>query len=175
MPHGGTDVIEAAALVFFAVWLLVTILFQISPTGWIRWPKYYDYFAMIPVWTFFAPNPGTTDVHLLYRDKVSNGAVMSWREVPFHASVLRAVWNPRKRLQKGLSDLGNDLQGYAAEHLEHPELILTHPGFIALLNFVSRQPHAPSTTFTQFALARSYGNHSETPTDVMFLSTFHRI
>ena len=130
---------------------------------------------MIPVWTFFAPNPGTNDVLLLYRDKLSTGAVTDWREVPFRAGVVRAVWNPEKRLQKGLTDLGNALRRYAADHLERPELILLHPGFITLLNFVSRQPHAPSTAFTQFAVARSEGNYSETPADVMFLSTFHRV
>lgn len=151
------------------------MLIQINRVGWIQWLKRYDYFAMIPVWTFFAPNPGTTDIHLLYRDKLTSGDVMRWREVPFFTSPLRAIWNPYKRLQKGLSDLGNELQDYAANHLEHPELILTHIGFIALLNFVSRQPHAPSTAFTQFVIARSYGRHSQTQAEVMFLSTFHRI
>jgi hypothetical protein len=169
------DGIEATAVALFAFWLLVTILFQINAWGWIGWLKGHDYFAMIPAWTFFAPNPGTTDVHLLYRDKLSDGAVMGWREVPYHTSALRVVWNPHKRLQKGLSDLGNELQRYAADHLEQPELILTSSGFIALLNFVTRQPHALSTAFTQFAIARSYGFDSQERADVMFLSAFHRI
>lgn len=166
---------EPLAVVFFTAWILITMLLQVDAGGRIRWLKYFDYFALIPVWTFFAPNPGTTDVHLLYRDRLSDGTVLSWREVPYGAGPLRAIWNPQKRLQKGLSDLGTGVQRYAAQHLDRPELVLTHPGFIMLLNFVTQQPHAPLAVFTQFAVARSYGRGAEMPADVMFLSTFHHL
>jgi hypothetical protein len=171
----GVPLFETLAMVFFTAWIVMTILLQVNPAGRIRWFKNFDYFALIPVWTFFAPNPGTTDVHLLYRDKLRDGTVRSWREVPCRAGPLRALWNPNKRLQKGLSDIGVAVQRYAATHLDRPELVLTHPGFIILLNFVTQQPHAPLALFTQFTIARSYGRGSDAPADVMFLSTFHRL
>jgi hypothetical protein len=166
---------EAAAVVVFSTWLLVTMLFQIDRVGWTHWLKRHDYFAMIPVWTFFAPNPGTTDIHLLYRDRLTDGAVTRWKEVPLHTSFLRVFWNPQKRFQKGLLDLSDDLRRHALNHVQRAEFILLHTGFIALLTFVTRQPHAPFATFTQFVIARSFGYHAETEAEVMFLSNFHRI
>lgn len=169
------DGIETAVAILFGTWLLVTVLCQIDQRGLIQRLKRYDYFAMIPVWTFFAPNPGTTDTHLLYRDKLAGGQITRWREVPLGTTSLRVVWNPQKRFQKGLSDLSSSLHYYAAIHQEHAESILTHTGFIALLNFITGQPHSTSAVFTQFVVARSYGYHSGRQAEVVFLSNFHRI
>ncbi len=172
---GRPDGTEAVAAVLFAVWLLVTIAYQFRLKGWVLALKRYDDFAMIPAWTFFAPNPATTDTHLLYRDKLACGDVMRWREVPFHPGPLRSLWNPRKRFQKGLSDLGNELRHSAPYHREDPDFMLIDTGFLALLNFVTCQPHASSAVYTQFAVARSYGRGSARACDVVFLSRFHRI
>jgi hypothetical protein len=169
------DNIETAALVLFASWLFVTVLFQINQRGLIQRLKGYDYFATIPVWTFFAPNPGTTDTHLLYRDKLAGGQITRWREVPLGTTPLRVIWNPQKRFQKGLSDLSSSLHYHAAVHREHAESILTHTGFIALLNFITGQPHSASAVLTQFVVARSYGYHSGRQAEVVFLSSFHYI
>jgi hypothetical protein len=166
---------EAVALAVFGIWVLISLLYQTKSVKWVQWLKYGDVFAMIPAWSFFAPNPGTTDVHLLYRDKLVDGNITHWREVRLAVNPARVVWNPYKRLQKGMSDMGNDLQRFAARHTKRAELILIHTSFIALLNFVTRQPSAPLAEFRQFVVARSFGAHSLDEADILFLSDFHRL
>jgi hypothetical protein len=130
---------------------------------------------MIPAWSFFAPNPGTTDLHLLYRDRLVDDSVTCWKEVVPRSTWLRFCWNPTKRLQKGISDMADVLQRFALSHRDHGELILIHPTFLALLHFVSRQPHSPIAMSTQFILARSQGVDTPEEAEIMFLSSFHRI
>jgi hypothetical protein len=169
------DRFEAVSLVVASLWLLVSVLFQTKRVKFVSFLKRYDYFAMIPAWSFFAPNPGTSDVHLLYRDKLVDGNVTNWTQIRWEVTPLRFVWNPHKRLQKGISDMATDVQAYAARNLKHGERLLIYPGFIALLNYVSKLPHVPFAEFTQFCVARSFGVHSEKPAAITFLSNFHRI
>jgi hypothetical protein len=171
----GWDRFEVAAAAIAAVWLLVSLLFQTKKVRLVGYLKRFDHFAMIPAWSFFAPNPGTTDVHLLYRDRLVDGNVTLWKQVRWETPATRVLWNPYKRLQKGISDLTTDVHQYTLHHLKTAEHVLIYPGFIALLNFVSKQPHAPFAEFTQFCVARSFGTHSEKNAEVQFLSNFHRI
>jgi hypothetical protein len=171
------DPFEWAALTGFATWFLVSTIYQIKPLkwAWVGRIKSRDYFAMIPSWSFFAPNPGTNDLHLLYRDQFGDGEVTPWRQVRIPTGPARFVWNPSKRLQKGITDMSYTIQGYAARQPKPAELVLIHPAFLALLSFVTAQPHSPSAETTQFAIARSYGRHVDLDADLMFLSNFHRL
>lgn len=169
------DRFEWAALVFLSFWLLVSLLFQTKRVRFVDVLKRHDHFAMIPAWSFFAPNPGTSDIHLLYRDKLIDGNVTYWKQIRWETNAVRVVWNPHKRLQKGISDMATDVQRYASGNLKHGERVLVHPGFIALLNYVSRLQHTPFAEFTQFCIARSFGAHSEERAELTFLSNFHRI
>lgn len=106
---------EFVLIGLLAAWFLVSLLAQAA--AWDSAPKSVkaianwflesDVFSIIPSWNFFAPNPGTTDYHLLYRDKLESGELSVWREIPIdkEPSLLRAVWNPRKRKSKVLSDV----------------------------------------------------------------------
>src|ERR1043165_8847499 len=106
------DRIEVAAIVILGLWLLVSALHQLKYRGFVSVLKRHDHFALVPAWSFFAPNPGTTDLHLLYRDKLLDGNITLWRQVRLHSSFERCFWNPDKRLQKGIADMGNDLHRF---------------------------------------------------------------
>src|SRR5581483_6746809 len=51
------------------------------PLPWGRSLNARDRLAIIPHWTFFAPNPGTSDFHLLARDRLAGGGFSAWKEV----------------------------------------------------------------------------------------------
>lgn len=169
------DWMEWLAALFLGGWLAVSALYQTKRVTWVNRLKYRDLFALIPSWTFFAPNPGTTDTNLLYRDRLQDGSTTVWREVRWESRFTRFLWNPNKRLQKGITDMARGAQQAANTHREHAERLLIDPSFLGLLNFVSHLEHSPLTERTQFCVARSYGADATQEASVEFVSNFHRI
>jgi len=98
-----------------AFWFFLSVLAQLAtwegaPKPLVvlsHWFQQRDWLSVIPAWNFFAPNPGTTDYHLLYRDKLESDDLSVWREIPIEKepSLLKAIWNPHKRKSKVLSDV----------------------------------------------------------------------
>lgn len=64
------------------------------------WLKAADVFGLIPVWTFFAPNPGMTDYYLLYQDRLPAGSFDNWRRVELKQKALRDMVSALIRLAK---------------------------------------------------------------------------
>lgn len=112
----------AVALVL-VLWFVASVLNQLEATGYASAKrlalllKSVDLFSLIPTWNFFAPNPGTNDYHLLYRERLDAGGYGVWREVSFpkQSGLLKLVWNPRKRRAKVLSDVVISLGSAVAE------------------------------------------------------------
>src|SRR5579863_3705743 len=78
----GFSTYEVAVTVFLACWFLATILCQFRDTKLSTFIRgRLDLFAMIPLWTFFAPKPGKRDYHLLYRDRDEPGTLTEWQEM----------------------------------------------------------------------------------------------
>jgi hypothetical protein len=138
--------------------------------------RYYDVFSLIPSWTFFAPRPGTSDLNLLYRDRLIDGQLTPWREVPLGGSpgFLRSIWNPQKRCQKCVVDMCQSLQGFALE-TKSIERILIHLSYIGLLLFVSTIPRNGLHAATQFMLARTPGEAPTEEPQIVFISNFHSL
>ena len=94
--------------------------------------------GLIPIWTFFAPNPGMTDYYLLYRDRLPDGSLDNWRKVDLKKSengLRLALWNPTKRKHKALTDMVSALTR-VANHRAIEALIVTVP-YILILNFIT--------------------------------------
>jgi hypothetical protein len=99
-------------------------------------------FGLIPIWTFFAPNPGMTDYYLLYRDRLPDGSLDNWRKVELKQSengFRLALWNPTKRNHKALSDMVSSLIRLANHR--RSEALVTVP-YILILNVVTTRPHS---------------------------------
>src|SRR5207249_4775889 len=96
----------------------------------------------IPLWTFFAPNPGVSDYYILFRDRLVNGSLTCWREVPLSLSRgwSRAVWHPDRRRRKALMDLASALVQFAQK--SELGVTLTIP-YLLLLDVVSQREHTP--------------------------------
>lgn len=160
-------------VVAVACWLLLTAFAQFRSV--LSRLSRFDVFRLIPTWTFFAPNPGVVDYHLVVRDKSSNGVLSAWREVQIgqERNFVNFIWNPQKRPKKVMIDAVQSLtiiltRGEAPlgqEIISLPYLLLLHiSGTVpdALHEVVSRQ----------FAIFQTSG-HRDKEIQLVYLSQFH--
>lgn len=162
----------AAIAGLFVLWLMLTVAYQFDAPA--RKLARWDIFRLLPRWTFFAPNPGHHDLHLLYRDMLG-GRCGPWQEVDLagDASVIPVLWNPGKRIAKILWDSWGSIQ-YLTGKLEMPaDRIQLTAGYLVLLNMASR-PNRSAGVERQFAIVRSTG-FTDRQIDPLFLSMPHPI
>ncbi|HEX8206943.1 MAG TPA: hypothetical protein VF587_12860 [Solirubrobacteraceae bacterium] len=175
---GTAGVVLVAALLGF--WFLASVLNQLPrpKPRWLRKIVAYDIAGLVPVWTFFAPNPGNTDLHLLYRDRLADGRVTPWREVHFgERRHCLSLWNPLRRSSKALVDLSSSLTAYDAPPGGRPmprRLVLSFP-YLLVLNYVSTLRHDFAATGVQFALARTTGYRGRSGPGVFLVSAIHAL
>ena len=163
-------------VIIYVVWVAATIANQFH-SWYPTWLRAVDVFGLIPIWTFFAPNPGMTDYYLLYRDRLPDGSFDNWRKVEFKESengFRLALWNPTKRKHKALSDMVSSLIRLANRRRSEA-LIVTVP-YILILNFITSRPHSLGTNGTQF-MVLEHGGFSGEPerSRVLVLSAIHRL
>src|SRR5580698_7748189 len=95
-----------------AIWFVLSISAQLSVSVLPRAIRLHkllkpaDPLGLIPRWTFFAPNPGIYDNHLLFRTGPTIDSLGDWREIeiicrPVFGSF---IWNQRKRQRKAFTD-----------------------------------------------------------------------
>lgn len=134
-----------------------------------------DPFSLIPRWTFFAPNPGTTDYHLLHRDQYVDGSLGEFQEDPLGntRSLLHALWNPGKLPSKALTDAVQILPRLA-DDVTVPGLRTTLP-YLALLNYVSELNRSPLVTGRQFVIVQTLGYLHGPAAGATFVSELHRL
>ena len=155
-------------------WLLISTLAQLSWAP-MKKLKTHDAFSLIPNWSFFAPKPGTSDYHLVYRDTDSSGGTGQWREIPLadERTLWGAIWNPQKRKTKTLSDVVRGLITLAKDR-SLKDYSLTLP-YLAILNYISSLPRSGPWVRTQFMILKSEGFYSEQDPQFLFLSNEHRL
>jgi hypothetical protein len=178
MPH---KLARYALYGLFGSWFAVSVMGQDPFRREDRVRKWDKLSLVVPVWRFFAPNPGIHDYHLLCRDELASGEVTEWKEVcTVEARTPRHIfWHPHRRSEKVLFDITAEVLRFIGEttDLDAPranrDLQFSVP-YITLLNYVSGQhPHQPDAERTQFLLAASAGyDENEEPT-MLFLSEFH--
>jgi hypothetical protein len=163
---------ELAVALMLIVWGLLSIANQ-SSVPWLRRAKFHDACAVIPSWSFFAPNPGRTDHLLLYCDHRPDGSRSMWRyvDLAMTRSFLSVIWNPGKRKNKALTDLTSELT-YLASLYSHKSIMLTTP-YLMLLNLVLSQSHDAAAVRTEFVVVESFGNYSRRAPAILFESGVH--
>jgi hypothetical protein len=160
----------------YVVWIAATIVNQFH--SWCpTWLRAVDVFGLIPVWTFFAPNPGMTDYYLLYRDRLPDGSFDNWRKVDLKRSengFRLALWNPTKRKHKALSDMVSSLTALAQQRGSQG-LIASVP-YVLILNYIASRPHSLGSNGTQFMVLEHSGFSNEPERSrVLVLSGIHRL
>ena len=160
--------------VLFLCWFVLSITGQFSIARLAAINR-ADLFSLIPRWTFFAPNPGTSDYNLLYREKYEGGGFSHFKEIPLTSprSLRNALWNPEKRNQKALSDSVHTLIRLAYK-MKIYGLKTTIP-YIAIINYLSSLDHPPMVSATQFMIIESFGYYTEEEPRVIMTSEFHSV
>lgn len=168
----------------FGAWLFCTILWQFDALRRkCKWLRRLNIGSIFPIWTFFAPNPGMHDTHILVRDKLPNGRLTEWLELdigevrkPYHV-----VWNPGKRKQKLAVDAISEVKSIKimgdAKKVEADMIIAQiklSKGYLLLLNLVFVLPRivsgAVSRQFVVLDASHFTGKRQLSP---LFFSPFH--
>ena len=169
--------LEACLGVLVTVWLMLTAVHQFQFPWMQRGVIRFDRFMLLPTWTFFAPNPGSTDFRLVYRNIDHQDRLSAWEEVPLVRTRhwRDALWNPEKRLSKGLFDLAQTLMTIRRMY-ESPDVAMTSLPYVAIVRFVESLPRSPSVRCRQFMVLQTHGmlNPHQEP-EVLVRSAVHRV
>lgn len=156
--------------------LVVTALTQVRKPGFVRWLKRHDTFALIPIWTFFAPNPGTSDTRILWRERLFDGTISPWHEIaPPTGGLRRAFWNPDKRVRKAITDVGPGLARRARKQPDS-KLVLVSVPFLMVLQYISALPGSPLAESRQFTVVQTSGADDEDGEPrILLVSNWHAL
>lgn len=181
---------------FLGFWFVASIFGQFNAVSVrkarFQWLRRYDILGLVPTWTFFAPNPATTDYHFLYRDRLADGTVTPWTEIVrvHDRRWWHIVWNPNKRRRKVFTDivamllvrLGSTLKDSDIRrrgdrrYVLIPERWHTTWPYLFLLNYVSSLPRHRSAIETQFGIFRSQSAVVDADAvEVALISALHKL
>ena len=91
------------------LWWLLSAIGQFSDRFMTKASR-HDPLTLIPRWTFFAPEPGTSDFRIVVQSRHGGNEISDWEEVRFYDRArFRFIFNPRKLIQKSMVDL---VQGF---------------------------------------------------------------
>jgi hypothetical protein len=177
---------DIAILIVLSVWFVFSILWQFK-FEFLQPINSYDIFQMLPNWTFFAPNPGTVDYHLIYRVRVSDiEENMQWKEVPIiqNRKLKHLIWNYQRRKIKLIIDSINALvkindlnskfklsqeNSTKALYVSVPYLLIMK----AVINEIRQSENNENIQF-QFAIVESYGYIERHEPKYIIVSSFHK-
>ena len=109
--------------------------------------------GLVPGWSFFAPNPGTFDYHLLARARSPDGSTGPFTEIAAPRSRLRRTfWHPEKRVRKVIFDCCQDLVTLRGPDRAGAEYTLA---YLTLLNLAASRVDQATGASVQFLLVRS--------------------
>ena len=169
MLRSAVDLLLGAGLLG---WLVLSVPYNIP-----RWRDAlspWDYFSLLPGWTFFAPVPGTSDYHWLFRDRLRDGTLTPWTELSRvrERSVVTAVLNPDKRKLKTMLDIIGELSSPTLNESGHSAVAVSL-SYLLLLHSVCSMRHPVESTQTQFLVMSASGVTPGEEPKALFLSAFH--
>lgn len=163
------------SLFIFGMWLILSIFANFTNFKWIKWLKYRDPFSLIPSWSFFAPNPGTSDFQILYRDSLFDGTYTYWKEIEYRdKSLLDMIWNPEKRKRKAIVDLCTFVLQIADRNSKNKRLLVSVP-YLTILTYINSIPRNNLAIHRQFLIARTFGFNTTKEPEILFISHSHRL
>jgi hypothetical protein len=173
-----TAYIVIAGIVAAAL-LALTVLNQFGQSRW-NVLRGRDTMNLIPVWTFFAPRPGQTDYHLLFRTRTADRACGEWIEIPLaeDRKPWSWLWNPEKRAKKVLSDIvASALESGMHRCTDDTKYLLTMPYLLMLRVVCSCATESGHGRDVQFVLAETAAHltRSEQGAGLLLVSRWHRL
>jgi hypothetical protein len=164
------------ARLIFGLWFLASIFNQFHFRWWER-IVWHDAFSLIPRWTFFAPNPGRHDYHVVFREWAEDDDPGEWIELSVDEVDLsrRWLWNPSRYPNKGIADLTAALARIVNLRRDEPLAVTLSSPYISLLHVVMAQSSGVSDgDRRQFAIVKTSGFGEKRDLDIAFVSEVHR-
>jgi hypothetical protein len=160
-----------------AAWLLLSVVAQVRSAPFDSLAsavRRRDQFGLIPNWSFFAPTPAMTDLHLLYRDRNNHERIELWSEflIADTPRLLQGLWNPQKRIEKAWIDVLLSLLEVATRSPTAGEIVLSGP-YLFVLQRISSEPRFGAAKARQFAVIQT-GAHLMEP-EILFVSNWHSL
>jgi hypothetical protein len=164
--------VEVSTLTAIVIWLILTLAYQYKPLG-DRIAR-YDFFRLLPRWTFFAPHPAMRDCHLLVRNRLGDGTITRWQPVSIARSrcTIDSVWHPAKRARKIISDAHQSLRTLSRSPNYERSIRFSLPYILVLQYCASKHPHPGDSADFQFAIVETSGR-SDRKIWITFISGFH--
>ena len=177
--ESGMDWLYIVVAVLLGTWFVLSAINQFDfPT--VRRYRSFDRYHLLPMWTFFAPNPGVHDYHLVAR--TADGA---WEEVDIvdDRRWWNFLWNPSKRTNKVVSDIVMTMSIPMGEKTSESHWKLVSEsfplqvGYLLLLSRVeaSVKARASGSASFQFALLRTHGFGENRSREPLILSRWHSL
>jgi len=171
-------------------WFVLSVVWQFTFKFLNRY-RSKDLLRLIPVWTFFAPNPGTSDLHLLFHISGSGNGIEGWQQLQHinRGHFRHLIWNPERRKIKALIDcmqiMGSIARDFTIEcqdtrneefQTELSKRICFSVPYLVILNAVIRNAKYPQGDVKiQFAIAESYGFYTESAPKPILRSLWHPV
>ena len=156
----------------FSIWWLVSAVNQVRTGAWTWRLRRHVPLGLIPLWTFFAPNPARADPRLVWREEVDD-EWESVRELHFGFAPIASRWliNPQLILNKAVADLVRSLLSHDVDR--DGRTLLLSPAYLTVLSIVLSQPRRPGCKSVQFAIVRTSGPPVARRLETVFLSEVH--
>lgn len=160
----GQRAVYAAVSTGLAVWLVNTAAGQLPD-------QRFDHLLekgplrllRAPNWRFFGPNPGVSDMHLLYRDIV-DGAATPWSEIeairerPWYS----LFWNAGNRVPKVVFDALQIIVKAAHESGSEMPNLVASSGYRLIRRYLTTcVAHEPGAQHTQFMMLQGHPETAE--------------
>jgi hypothetical protein len=170
-----TEAAREVVAALLAAWFVGSVFHQFRLKWWRRRIARRDVLGLLPCWSFFAPNPGRHDLHVVYRDRDDASNWGPWVELGAQQDPRwwRAVWNPNRYSHKAVSDLVNSIRG--GMNANEPVATMLSGAYLAMLNWVMCQPSKVPTTIRQFAVIGRSGHGARRTLELLYVSEEHRV
>ena len=167
--------------IFYILWFILTCLNQFHYSRLQKFLSKIDIFKILPIWTFFAPNPGTSDYYLLYRVRKKNGLISRFNNVSLRnrKSIINAIWNPHKRSQKALNDFVQEIRrviNTADLNETNQHLLKLSFSYVVTLHYCTELTrHITDVESVQFMIIESFGHFELKESRLILNSDFHNL
>lgn len=167
--------IAAIVWTIVALWLALTVCNQFARGKTVV--ARIDPANLVPIWTFFAPRPGRSDFHLVFRELDGERVTRGWTELyPVTTrGRLAWIWNPHKRRRKIVMDFSQTLARLAHESAADSGRIVLSIPYLSFLNAISSAGVPPPGRVRQFALLSSPGPDRVEPVRMVLCSARHAV
>ncbi len=162
----------------FIIWFIATIIVQFRNSKLEQIIKPHDQLALLPLWTFFAPNPGVNDYHLLYREDYEDGSRSAWQEIEINEkrSFSTCFWNPSKRGKKVISDVIQTIIPLITRYKDNPRALMFSLPYVLILNTIMKEKFVlTESKRRQFVLTATSGYEESEDPKIVLVSEFHPI